>query len=187
MSAQEYYGSSGNDGSSQGGYNQQGYNQQTGNYQGYNQNGPNLHTNPQQLSYPGQQPNGNSYSQQRQDSQFNLPQGHPGSAIQGQDGEKGLGATVLGGGVAGFAAHKAGGGVLASIASAAAGAIGANIVEHKFKRYKRTKNRRHHRDGRARAFSGDSTSSSDSEDDEGRRRHGHGHGGHHTGHGGRRR
>ncbi|CAH0058129.1 unnamed protein product [Clonostachys solani] len=61
----------------------------------------------------------------------------------GPDGERGLGATVVGGGAAGWAAHKAGSGMLGSLASAAAGAIGANVLENKLKKYRNKKHNKH--------------------------------------------
>jgi hypothetical protein len=50
------------------------------------------------------------------------------------DGERGLGATIVGGGAGGWAARKAGKGVLGSLASAAAGAVGANLLEKQLKK-----------------------------------------------------
>jgi hypothetical protein len=52
----------------------------------------------------------------------------------GPDGERGLGATLVGGGTAGWAARKSGTGMLGTLASAAAGAIGANLLENKLKK-----------------------------------------------------
>lgn len=57
--------------------------------------------------------------------------------MQGPGGEqdRGLGATLMGGGAAGWAAHHAGGGVLGTVGGAVAGAIGANVLEHQFDKY----------------------------------------------------
>ena len=67
--------------------------------------------------------------------------GPPGSGFDGpgQDGEKGLGATLVGGASGGFLAHKVGGGLLGSLAGAVAGAIGANALEHQHKKHKEHK------------------------------------------------
>ncbi|CAH0057532.1 unnamed protein product [Clonostachys solani] len=65
---------------------------------------------------------------------------HNQNEMTGPDGERGLGATVVGGGTAGWAAHKSGSGMLGSLASAAAGAIGANFLENKLKKHR---NKRH--------------------------------------------
>uniref|UniRef100_A0A8H7NKE8 Glycine zipper 2TM domain-containing protein n=1 Tax=Bionectria ochroleuca TaxID=29856 RepID=A0A8H7NKE8_BIOOC len=61
----------------------------------------------------------------------------------GAEGERGLGATVVGGGAAGWAAHKAGSGMFGSLASAAAGAIGANFLENKLKKHRNKKHDKH--------------------------------------------
>ncbi|KAF5027613.1 hypothetical protein F66182_284 [Fusarium sp. NRRL 66182] len=164
MSAQDYY-----RGSSGGGYGQQqqGYGQQPQGYpsqQSQYSQGPGYGS--QQPSYDSRdQPYSHSQQGGPYPSQPGAPQGQP-----GPDGERGLGATLAGGGAAGWAAHTAGSGFLGSLASAAAGAVGANFLEHKFKKHKKSKNRKNHRDGRPRAFSGDSTSSSDSDSGDERRR-----------------
>ncbi|CAI6099100.1 hypothetical protein V2G26_012582 [Clonostachys chloroleuca] len=67
---------------------------------------------------------------------------HGQNEMTGPDGERGLGATVVGGGAAGWAAHKSGSGMLGSLASAAAGAIGANFLEDKLKKHR---NKRHNK------------------------------------------
>ncbi|OAA46127.1 hypothetical protein NOR_02880 [Metarhizium rileyi] len=64
--------------------------------------------------------------------------GGPNGAV-GPDGERGLGATLVGGGGAAWAAHKAGGGFLGSAGAAIAGAIGANVLEHAFDKKKKKK------------------------------------------------
>ncbi|CAG9987016.1 unnamed protein product [Clonostachys byssicola] len=58
------------------------------------------------------------------------------------DGERGLGATIVGGGAGGWAARKAGKGVLGSLASAAAGAVGANLLEKQLKKIRNKKQRK---------------------------------------------
>merc|ERR1712000_346866 len=151
MSAQDYY--SGGGGGQQGGYGQQqGYPQQQQYSQGSGYGGP------QQSDHDNR---GQSYNQQ-QGGPYGGSSAYPGGdqGQAGPDGERGLGATLVGGGAAGWAAHKAGGGLLSSLAGAAAGAIGANLIEHKFKKHK--KDKKNHKDGRPRNYSGDSTSSSDS-------------------------
>lgn len=124
------------------------------------------HGGPQQSDYDNR---GQSYNQQ-QGGPYGGSSAYPGGdqGQPGPDGERGLGATLVGGGAAGWAAHKAGGGLLSSLAGAAAGAIGANLIEHKFKKHK--KDKKNHKDGRPRNYSGDSTSSSDSDSDDDRRR-----------------
>ncbi|KAL7933069.1 hypothetical protein V8C35DRAFT_304850 [Trichoderma chlorosporum] len=57
------------------------------------------------------------------------------------NGERGLGATVVGGSIGAFVAKKSGGGVLGAIGGAAAGAIGANMIEHVYKRHERREHR----------------------------------------------
>ncbi len=44
--------------------------------------------------------------------------------MPGPDGEKGLGATLIGGAGGGFLGHEMGGGILGSLAGAVVGAIG---------------------------------------------------------------
>jgi hypothetical protein len=66
----------------------------------------------------------------------------------GQDGERGLGATLVGGAGGGFLAHEVGGGVLGTIAGTVVGAIGANFAEHKYKEHKQHgHNHDHHHHG----------------------------------------
>lgn len=47
----------------------------------------------------------------------------------GQD-ERGLGATLLGGGAGAYLGHAAGGGVLGTLGGVLAGAVGANVLEN---------------------------------------------------------
>ncbi|KAL5092965.1 hypothetical protein Trisim1_000691 [Trichoderma cf. simile WF8] len=136
MSAQEYYNSAPSSDSNTSQppqyYGQQQYNM-NGNYpqqgstpqQGYDANGrppANLHGQPQYDHNKDQ----NVASTQ----QFPLGTA-PGS--EEANGERGLGATVVGGGIGAFAAKKSGGGLLGAIGGAAAGAIGANMLEHAYK------------------------------------------------------
>lgn len=51
--------------------------------------------------------------------------------VEGPEGEKGLGSTVIGGATGGFAAHKMGGGKLATAGGAVLGAVGMKMVNHK--------------------------------------------------------
>ncbi|CAG9991075.1 unnamed protein product [Clonostachys byssicola] len=124
MSAQSYYGSSSN----------------SSNY-------------PQQAQY-AQQPSQSSHYGQAQGAPYQQsynaqayqthPQAHgQPEMMAGPDGERGLGATVVGGGAAGWTAHKAGAGMLGSLASAAAGAIGANFLENKLKKHRKDKKNKH--------------------------------------------
>ncbi|KAI6087660.1 hypothetical protein F4821DRAFT_235595, partial [Hypoxylon rubiginosum] len=53
---------------------------------------------------------------------------------EGADGERGLGATLLGGGAGGFLGHKIGKGKLGTLLGGAVGAVAANMIEHKFER-----------------------------------------------------
>lgn len=48
----------------------------------------------------------------------------------GPEGERGLGASLLGGAAGAFAGHKMGGGGLGTVGGMIAGAIGANVLEH---------------------------------------------------------
>ncbi|KAI1073407.1 hypothetical protein F5B20DRAFT_587287 [Whalleya microplaca] len=50
---------------------------------------------------------------------------------EGQDGERGLGATLIGGGAGGFLGHKLGKGKLGTVLGGTVGAIAANMIEHK--------------------------------------------------------
>jgi hypothetical protein len=69
--------------------------------------------------------------------------GGPGGNV-GPDGERGLGATLVGGGGAAWAAHKAGGGLIGSAAAGVAGAIGANVIEHFVEKKKKRHGHKHH-------------------------------------------
>ncbi|KAH6983569.1 hypothetical protein BKA56DRAFT_731013 [Ilyonectria sp. MPI-CAGE-AT-0026] len=102
---------------------------------------------PQQPQYAPQQPTydnrgASPYPQQQQQyGGNNTGAQHPADS-QGQlgpDGERGLGATIVGGGAAGWVTRKAGGGFFGSLAGAAAGAIGANVLESKLKKHKKNK------------------------------------------------
>ncbi|KAI0015013.1 hypothetical protein F4780DRAFT_784558 [Xylariomycetidae sp. FL0641] len=50
---------------------------------------------------------------------------------RGEDGERGLGATLIGGGAGGVLGHKMGKGKLGTLLGSAVGAVAANIIEHK--------------------------------------------------------
>ncbi|KAG7102964.1 hypothetical protein HYQ44_017052 [Verticillium longisporum] len=96
--------------------------------------------------------------------------GYPAYPQQGQHGgpqdERGLGATLVGGGAAGWAAHAAGGGALGTIGGAVAGAIGANLLENKFeKKHKKHKKEKKEKKHHKRRGSGSSSSSSSSDSD----------------------
>ncbi|RKF63565.1 hypothetical protein OnM2_024013 [Erysiphe neolycopersici] len=49
----------------------------------------------------------------------------------GQEGDRGVGATLIGGATGGFLAHKTGAGKVATVLGTVAGVVGANIIEHK--------------------------------------------------------
>ncbi|KAM6483692.1 hypothetical protein HDV62DRAFT_333217 [Trichoderma sp. SZMC 28011] len=155
MSAQEYYNSapsSDNKTSQPQYYGQQQYNT-NGNY-------PQQGSTPQQQlsqapqgydanSRPPANLNGQSQYDQNRDHNVPFTQQFPLGTAPGSEeanGERGLGATVVGGGIGAFAAKKSGGGLLGAIGGAAAGAIGANMLEHAYKRHER----REHRHGRRR-------------------------------------
>ncbi|KAK8090657.1 hypothetical protein PG994_000162 [Apiospora phragmitis] len=59
------------------------------------------------------------------------PNAAPGA--EGEDGERGLGASLIGGGAGGFLGHKLGKGKLGTFLGGAAGAVAANVLESKFK------------------------------------------------------
>ncbi|KAK4067272.1 uncharacterized protein Triagg1_7715 [Trichoderma aggressivum f. europaeum] len=143
MSAQEYYNSapsSDSDPSQPRYHSQQQYNMngnypqqgsasqqqlsQTPPYQGYDAN-----------SHPPANPNGRPQYDQNRGQNVPFTQQFPlGTALGSEEanGERGLGATVVGGGIGAFAAKKSGGGLLGAIGGAAAGAIGANMLEHAY-------------------------------------------------------
>lgn len=129
-------------------YGQQQYGQQQYSQQQYGQQ---QHDNNRSASPYDQQPqygqHQQQYGQQHQQQQYGgqpgydqqqYPGGGPPGA-EGPEGERGIAATLIGGGAAGFAAHKVGGGKLASVGAAAVGAIGANLIEHAFKKRKEDK------------------------------------------------
>ncbi|KAB8337283.1 hypothetical protein FH972_021584 [Carpinus fangiana] len=103
---------------------QHGYNQHGGGYppQGQQQHG----------GYGGQQHPQHGGAPPYQQQQHGGPPGQQ-YGQQGQvgpEGERGLGASLLGGAAGGFAGHKMGGGGLGTIGGMVAGAIGANVLEH---------------------------------------------------------
>lgn len=91
----------------------------------------------------------------------------------GEQDERGLGATLVGGASGGFIAHKAGGGLVGSVLGSVVGAVGANILEHKLegkhhkkdkKHKKEKKEKKHKKHGsKDRGFDSGSSSSSDSD------------------------
>ncbi|KJZ79474.1 hypothetical protein HIM_00943 [Hirsutella minnesotensis 3608] len=105
------------------------------------------HHHQQQQQHHGQP----SYVQPQQQQHY----AHGALPPSGQDGERGLGASIIGGGAAGWAMHKAGGGFLGSLGAAAAGAVGANAIEHAIKRRRRQhKKKKHHHFGSHRGIDG---------------------------------
>ncbi|QYS97803.1 hypothetical protein H0G86_005015 [Trichoderma simmonsii] len=135
MSAQEYYNSAPSSDSNTSQpqyYGQQQYNT-SGNY-------PQQGSTPQQgydaNSRPPANLNGQPQYDQNRDPNVAFTQQFPLGTAPGSEeanGERGLGATVVGGGIGAFAAKKSGGGLLGAIGGAAAGAIGANMLEHAYK------------------------------------------------------
>ncbi|KJK84483.1 hypothetical protein H634G_00004 [Metarhizium anisopliae BRIP 53293] len=140
---------------------QQQYSQQSGYQNQYNQQQPSYGQGQPQQGYNNQYGNrGHSPQPSQQygqsggaaaDYAAGAPQGQyatgptgpggpggPEGAV-GPDGERGLGATLVGGGGAAWAAHKAGGGFLGTAGAAIAGAIGANVLEHAFDKKKKKK------------------------------------------------
>ncbi|KAK0762771.1 hypothetical protein N5P37_005589 [Trichoderma harzianum] len=148
MSAQEYYNSASSSDSTQSQpqyYDQQQYNT-NGNY-------PQQGTTPQQQlsqappfqgydanSRPPANLNGQPQHDHNRDQNVTFTQQFPLGTAPGSEeanGERGLGAAVVGGGIGAFAAKKSGGGLLGAIGGAAAGAIGANMLEHAYNLLKR--------------------------------------------------
>ncbi|KZF23327.1 hypothetical protein L228DRAFT_113989 [Xylona heveae TC161] len=62
----------------------------------------------------------------------------PGAPGGGHEGERGLGATLLGAAGGGFVGHEAGGGALGTIAGTLIGAIGANVLENRHEKRRRS-------------------------------------------------
>ncbi|KAI0880559.1 uncharacterized protein GGS22DRAFT_174694 [Annulohypoxylon maeteangense] len=96
----------------------------------------------------------------------NNPNRAPGQ--EGEDGERGLGATLIGGGAGGFLGHKLGKGKLGTMLGSAVGAVAANMIEHKFERKNSNQSHQSHQ----------------SHGSHGSHGHGHGHHSHHGSHGG---
>lgn len=69
------------------------------------------------------------------------PQGEPRRSGEqnrggnGKEGERGIGASLVGAAGGGFLGHEVGGGLLGTIGGALAGAIGANALEHRHEKY----------------------------------------------------
>ncbi|KAF1992219.1 hypothetical protein K402DRAFT_1293 [Aulographum hederae CBS 113979] len=82
--------------------------------------------------HPSPGPHGEPQGYPTHDQQYNGP---PGGAAEG---DRGLGATLLGGAAGGFAGHKMGGGTLATLGSAVVGAWGANKLEDKHEKKRRS-------------------------------------------------
>ncbi|KAF4629923.1 hypothetical protein G7Y89_g8224 [Cudoniella acicularis] len=83
-------------------------------------------------------PSSHSPQPQYGDNRASAPS-QPGQEQVGPNGERGLGATLLGGGAGAFVGHEAGGGALGTILGTVVGAIGANALEHHHKKKKEEK------------------------------------------------
>ncbi|KAI9831802.1 MAG: hypothetical protein M1819_004699 [Sarea resinae] len=80
---------------------------------------------------PQQQP---PYGQDYRGGEYGaLPTGAPGP--DGKEGERGLGATLVGSAAGGFLGHEVGGGALGTLGGIIAGAVGANALEHRHDKY----------------------------------------------------
>ncbi|KAF1345176.1 hypothetical protein BDV97DRAFT_42701 [Delphinella strobiligena] len=66
-------------------------------------------------------------------------------AVPGQEGDRGLGATLLGGAGGAFLGHKTAGGGLGTLGGMVLGAIGANVLENKHEKDKKEKKHKKHR------------------------------------------
>lgn len=75
-------------------------------------------------------------NQEGSDPRFVFPSNNSQQQAQQGDGERGLGATVLGGGAGAFLGHKLEHGALGTIGGLAIGAIAANAFEHHEKKKK---------------------------------------------------
>ena len=66
--------------------------------------------------------------------------GVPGSEGPGgpQEGERGIGATLIGAGSGGFLGHELGGGMLGTLGGMIAGVVGANMLEKRHHKYAST-------------------------------------------------
>jgi len=102
----------------------------------------------QSQQYPPQQaPYGSApqpYGDNRSGNAPYPPQGQPQygqgpEGAPGPNGERGLGATLIGGGAGGFVGHEMGGGVIGTVLGSVVGAIGANALEHQHKKHKEEK------------------------------------------------
>ncbi|KAI0994356.1 hypothetical protein K3495_g13826 [Podosphaera aphanis] len=202
MSNRDYYGDSGNSHQSGQSYNQS-IPQNTNNYDNYQRQNPpypheQSHGGHNQASFPdyipapthdarvnhSQPPYGDSrgHNPQQPYHDGSNPNYQPyhsvaGSEGPGQQDERGLGATIVGGASGGLLAHKAGGGLMGSVLGSVAGAIGANIIEHKLEgrhkkksskhdkhgKHKKEKKEKHKKHGSREAHSDSSSSSSDSD------------------------
>ncbi|KAI1404985.1 hypothetical protein F4819DRAFT_48544 [Hypoxylon fuscum] len=66
---------------------------------------------------------------------------------EGEEGEKGLGATLIGGGAGGFLGHKLGKGKLGTVLGSAVGAVAANMIEHRLQGRHSSHGHGHHGSG----------------------------------------
>jgi len=66
-------------------------------------------------------------------------------AVAGQEGDRGLGATLLGGAGGALLGHKTAGGGLGTLGGMLLGAIGANVLENKHEKNKKEKKHKKHR------------------------------------------
>lgn len=117
-----------------GGYSQQQYGQAdtySQNYQPQQQYSSNPgYDAPQQQTYQqGQVGNTHPDYQNQQQGGAGYPPGS--NPPPGQEGERGLGATLLGGASGAFVGHEMGGGFLGVMGGVIAGAVGANWLENK--------------------------------------------------------
>lgn len=88
---------------------------------------------PQQPPYSGQQASTGGYADPAYRGQEHLQgqQGQYGAPGGAGEGERGLGATLIGGAGGGFLGDKLGGGVLGTLGGIVAGAIGANALDNR--------------------------------------------------------
>lgn len=131
---------------------------------------PHLNNGSQNVLSPGQS---HQYYHTDQDGPRN-----DNTNIPGNEGERGVGATLVGGAAGGLLAHKSGAGKIATVLGTVAGVAAANILEHKLshkdekkhkkgkkdKKLKKEKKLKKH-DSKSRSVDSDSSSSSGSDSD----------------------
>ena len=78
-------------------------------------------------------------SPRRRDSRQSQSKSNAKDILGGREGERGLGAQILGGAMGGIAGHEFGGGMLETLAGVAAGAIGAKVLENQHEKRKNKK------------------------------------------------